>query len=64
MVEAKTAEDWAFSNGAAAASTGNEPVGPDSAPEKPKRGGRPKGVPNKVNRIAKEAILEAEPHRF
>ncbi|MEE8225403.1 MAG: hypothetical protein V3R30_01165 [Kiloniellales bacterium] len=29
-----------------------------------KRGGRPKGVPNKVNRIAKEAILEAEPHVF
>ncbi len=34
-----------------------------SAPAKPRRG-RPRGVPNKVNRIAKEAITKAEPHSF
>jgi hypothetical protein len=47
------------SNGAVA-----ETVSGEAAPEKPKRRGRPKGVPNKVNRIAKEAIAEAEPHQF
>ena len=64
MVEAKTADDWAFLNGVPVAPTDKQPVGPDSAPLKPKRGGRPKGSVNKCNRIAKEAILEAEPHRF
>ena len=47
------------SNGA----TGAIPVGEPCAPAKPRRG-RPKGVPNKVNRIAKEAITKAEPHSF
>ncbi len=43
--------------------TGTRPSAPESEPPKRKRG-RPKGVPNKVNRIAKEAIAEAEPHSF
>ena len=64
MVEAKTAENRAFLNGTPVASTDSKPVGPPCAPEKPKRGGRPKGSVNKVTGIAKEAILAAEPHSF
>ena len=44
--------------------TGTRPSAPESAPKKRPRRGRPKGVPNKVNRVAKEAILAAEPHSF
>ncbi len=39
-------------------------VSADSAPTQPSRRGRPKGSVNKVNRIAKEAILAAAPHHF
>ena len=41
-----------------------ETVPPKPLAEKPRRRGRPLGVPNKVGRIAKEAIAEAEPHSF
>lgn len=64
MVEAKTAETR---ESLGTTSTDALPVGvscvPESEPAKPRRG-RPKGTPNKVNRIAKEAIAEAEPHSF
>ncbi len=49
-------------NGAGGATVSSKSAS-ESAPAKPRRG-RPRGVPNKVNRIAKEAIVQAEPHSF
>ncbi len=53
----------ALNNGAGGETVTSENA-PKTGPGKPARRGRPKGVPNKVNRIAKEAIADAEPHSF
>ena len=64
MSGVETAEIMAFSSSKDGQETGTRPVGATEEREKPRHRGRPKGIPNKVNRIAKEAILDAEPHSF